>query len=109
MCQLDLFDESSTKTYINDSAERADRIRSVEDVAAHGCILHDGARDHDDIVGGAGHLLEDEVNHLAEGGILVLEQLRDAEEEVGCFVLGEFLSSKYEESDLCEEDAAFPR
>jgi hypothetical protein len=71
---------------VNDSAEGADRIRAVYNVAADRGVLHDGRGDHDDIVSGASELLDDQVDHLAERGIFVLEELRDAKEEGGGFL-----------------------
>jgi hypothetical protein len=71
---------------INNSAEGADRIGAVYDVAADRGVLHDRRCDHDDIVSGAGQLFDDQIDHLAERGILVLEQLRYTKEERGGFV-----------------------
>jgi hypothetical protein len=62
---------------VNDSAEGADGVGAVDNLAADGHILHYGSGDHDHVVGGARELLDDEVHHLAEGGVLVLEELRD--------------------------------
>jgi hypothetical protein len=62
-------------SYINNATEGADRVRAEDHVGAAAGILHDGARDHDDVLGGAGQLLDHQVNHLAETGILILEEL----------------------------------
>jgi hypothetical protein len=88
---------------INDAAKGADCIGAVYDVAADGGVLHDGGGDHDDIVGGASELLDDQVDHLAERGILVLEELRDAEEEGRGFLAAPVLAGEEEESQLGED------
>jgi hypothetical protein len=46
------------------------------------------------------------VDHLAQAGILVLEELRDAEEEGGRFGGRELLARVEEEGDLGEQDTA---
>ena len=89
-------------TYVYYATQRPDSVRSVYNIASHRCVLHYTARNHDDILGGTGQLLDDKVDHLAEGGILVLEQLGDAEEEVGGFPGRELLTSEEEEGNLCE-------
>ena len=96
-------------SYINNATQGADGIGAVDGVGAAAGILHDGAGDHDDVLGGAGELLDDEVNHLAQAGILVLEELRDAEEERGRLSGGELLARVEEEGDLGEEDTASSR
>lgn len=45
------------------------------------------------------------MDHLAQAGILVLEELRDAEEEGGCFGGRELLARVEEEGDLGEQNA----
>lgn len=95
-------------TYINDPTKRPNSIRPVHDVAAHRRgVLHNAARHHNHILGRIGQLLDDQIDHLAEGGILVLEELADAEEERGGLVGGELLAGEEEEGDFGEEDAAF--
>jgi hypothetical protein len=96
-------------SYINNATEGADRIRAEDHVGAAAGILHDGARDHDDVLGGAGQLLDHQVNHLAETGILILEELRDAEEERRGLVGRELLARVEEEGNLGEENAASSR
>lgn len=49
------------------------------------------------------------MNHLAQAGILVLEELRDTEEEGRGFVGGKLLPRVEEESYLGEEDSASSR
>ena len=48
-------------------------------------------------------LLDDEVYHLPQTGIFILEELRDSEEEGSGFIGGEALSGVKEEGDLGEE------
>lgn len=96
--------------YINNPTQRSDRIRSVDYITPHRRrVFHDRARDHDDILGRLCQLLDDEVHHLPEGGIFILKELRDAEEEGGRFVGGELLAGEEEEGDLGEEDATSAR
>lgn len=51
--------------YIDDAAEGADGIRTVDGVGATASILHDGAGNHNDILGRVGQLLDDKVDHLS--------------------------------------------
>jgi hypothetical protein len=93
---------------VDDAAEGADGVGAVYDVAADGCVLHYGGGDHDDIVGGASELLDDQVDHLAERGILVLEQLRYAKEE-GCgFLASPALSGEEQQGQLGQDHSTFP-
>lgn len=100
---------SSRTTYINDAAEGADSVGSEDGIGAAASILHNGASDHNDVLSRVGKLLDDKVDHLAEGGILVLEQLGDAKEEGGSFVGRELFTRVEEEGDLCEENATSSR
>jgi hypothetical protein len=88
---------------VNDAAEGADGIGAVYDVAADGRVLHDGRGDHDDIVGRARELLDDQVDHLAQRGILVLEELGDAEEEGRGFLAAPVLAGEEEEGQLGQD------
>lgn len=54
-------------------------------------------------------LLDDEVDHLPQTGIFVLEELGDSKEEGGGFIGRELLPSIEEKGDLCEEDATSSR
>lgn len=100
----------SKLTYIDNPTQRSNGIRPVDHITPHrSSILHDRAGDHDDILGGIGQLLDDQIHHLPETGIFVLEQLRDSEEE-GCgFVGRKLLACKEEEGDLGQEDTASSR
>ena len=89
-------------THVYYATQRPDSVRSVYDIASHCRVLHYTARNHDNILGGTGQLLDDKVDHLAEGGILVLEQLGDTEEEGGGFICSELLTGEEKKSDLCE-------
>lgn len=97
------------RPYIDNAAEGPDGVGPVDRIGTASRILHDCARDHDNVLGGAGQLLDDQVNHLAQAGILVLEELRDAKEERRRFGGREFLARIEEQSDLCEENAASSR
>ena len=85
---------------VDNAAEGADGIRAVYDVAADRGVFHDGGGDHDDIVGGASELLDDKVHHLAERGILVLEELGDAEEEGGSLLSSPALAREEQQRQL---------
>jgi hypothetical protein len=87
-------------TYVDDSAQSTDGIGSVDCVAATSGILHNGAGDHDNVLSRIGQLLDDQEDHLPQTGILILEELRDAEEESGGFLFGEYFSPVEEESNL---------
>lgn len=71
---------ASAQTNINDATKSPNGIGPVNRIGAPSRILHDRTGDHNDIFGGAGKLLDDEMDHLAEAGIFVLEQLRNTEE-----------------------------
>lgn len=88
---------------VDDSAEGADRVGAVYDVAADGGVLHDGGCDHNDIVGGASQLLDDQVDHLPESRILVLKKLRDSEEEGGGFLSSPALTSEEQQGKLGQD------
>lgn len=88
---------------VNDTAESADRIGAVDDVAADRGVLHDGGSNHDDIVGRACELLDDEVDHLAERGIFILEELGDAKEEGGGFLPAPALAGEEQQGELGED------
>jgi hypothetical protein len=94
---------------VDDTAQGTDGVCAVDDVAADGRVLHDGRGDHDDIVGRAGELLDDQVDHLAERGIFVLEELGDAEEERGGFLAAPALAGEEQQGELGEDDSAFAR
>lgn len=90
------------ETNINDTAQGSNSVGSEDGIAAAAGILHDCAGNHDDILGRVGQLLNDEVDHLSEARILILEQLRDAEEKGGCFIGRELLPGIEEKSNLGE-------
>lgn len=92
-------------THINDAAESADSIRPIDSIGATSSIFEDGTCDHDDVLSGVGQFLDDKVDHLAQTGIFVLEELRNAEEQGGGFVGGELLAGVEQEGDLGEQDA----
>lgn len=96
-------------THIDDTAQGSNGIGAVNGVAAATCVLHNCARDHDDVLGRVGQLLDDKVDHLAEARIFVLEQLRDAEEEGGGFGGGESLARVEEEGNLGQQNATSSR
>lgn len=98
-----------TGAYINDAAQRADSIRPVENITANSGILHNNTGGHDRVLCGICQLLQDQVYHLAQRGILVLEQLRDAEKERRGLICRELLPRKQEHSNLRQEGAASSR
>ena len=88
-------------------AQRPYGICSVNHITPHRRILHNTACDHDDILRSIRQLLDNQVHHLPERGIFVLEQLRNAKEE-GCrFIRRELLAGEEEQRDLGQEYAAF--
>lgn len=92
----------SESSYIDNTAQCPDSVWPEDDVGAAAGILHYGTRDHDDVLCRAGQLLNDEVDHLTQAGILVLEELRDTEEEGRGFILGKLLASVEKKGDLGE-------
>ena len=86
--------------YIYYPAQRSYSICSVNHITSHRRVLHYTARDHDDVLSRVCQLFDDKVHHLPEGGIFVLKELRDAEEEGGCFIRREFLAGEQEQCDL---------
>lgn len=94
---------------VDDTTQSSDGVGTVYDVASDSRILHDTAGNHNDILGGVGKLLDDQVDHLAEGGIFVLEQLGNAEEEGGGFILRKLFTSHKQEGDFGEQNTAFAR
>lgn len=94
---------------IDNAAQGADGVGAVDDVAADRGVLHDGGGDHDHVVSRAGQLLDDQVNHLAQRGIFVLEQLGDAEEEGGGFLASPALAGEEQQRELGEDHSALPR
>ena len=94
---------------VDDATKSTDGVGTVYDITSDSRVLHDTAGDHNNILGGVGKLLDDQVDHLAEGGIFVLEQLGDAEEEGGGFILRKFLACHKQEGDFSEQDTAFAR
>lgn len=89
-------------TNVDDAAQGSDGVGPENSVVAASGVLHDGASDHDNILCRIGQLLNDEVDHLSEAGILVLEQLRDAEEQCCGFIRWELLPGVEEKRNLGE-------
>jgi hypothetical protein len=89
--------------YINNPTQTPYGICAVHHITPHsGSILHNTARHHNHILRRLCQLLDHQVHHLPEGGILILEQLGDAKKE-GCgLVGGEFLAREEEERNLGE-------
>jgi hypothetical protein len=94
---------------VNDAAQGSDGIGAVDDVAADSSVLHDAAGDHDDILSRVGELLDDQIDHLTEGGILVLEQLGDAKEEGSSLILRKLLAGEEQQREFGEQDTTFAR
>lgn len=88
---------------IDDAAQSANSVRAVYDIAAHRGVLHDGGCDHDDIVSGASELLDDQIHHLAERRILVLEKLRDTKKQRCGFLASPALAREEEQCELGED------
>ncbi len=95
-------------SYVNNFTQRSDGIRFEDDLAIDAGIFDDALRNHNGIGCGRRQVLEDQVHHLAQRRVLVLEELRDAEEEVRRFLWRELLLREKEERDLGEQDSAVP-
>jgi hypothetical protein len=93
---------SRPTTYINNAAERSDGIGPVQNIAPNCGVLHNDTRRHDHIFGGASQLLQDQIHHLPQWRVFVLEKLGDSEEEGGGFIRRELLPGEHEDSDLRE-------
>lgn len=59
--------------YIDNTTQGPDGIWPVNNVGTTTSIFHDRAGDHNNILGGVGQLLDNEVHHLSQAGIFVLE------------------------------------
>lgn len=94
-------------THVDDAAQRANCVRAIDSLCTATCILHDRAGNHYYILGGARKLLDNKVDHLAKTGILVLEELRDAEEEGSRFVCRELLARVEKQGNLGQKYPAF--
>lgn len=88
---------------VDNATEGANGVGAVDDVAADRSVLHDGGGDHDNIIGRGGELLDDEVDHLAQRGIFVLEEFRDAEEEGRGFLAAPALAGEEQQRQLGED------
>lgn len=88
--------------HIDNPAKSTDGVRAVKHITPNGGILHNNARRHDHIFRSSRKLLQDEVNHLTQGGIPILEELRNPEEERGGLVRGELLAGEEEDGNLRE-------
>ena len=102
-------DETLDRLYggsINNAAQSTNGVRAVYNIAADRCVLHDGGCDHDNIVGGASELLDDQVHHLAQRCILVLEELRDTEEQCCGFLTSPALACEQQQCQLGEDHSA---
>jgi hypothetical protein len=73
-------------TYVDDAAERTNRVWSVDGICATTSILHDRTRNHNNILRRMRQLFDGKVHHLPKAGILILEELRDPEEQGRRFV-----------------------
>ena len=80
------------RTYINNTTESTDGVGPVYSIGAAASILHNGTRNHDNILGGVGQLLDNKVNHLSQARIFILKELGYAEEAGGGFVGRELLA-----------------
>ena len=101
--------QQTKRAYINNTAKGPNRICPVQDITANGGILHDDTGRHDRILRGICQLLQDQVDHLSQRGILILEEFRDTEEQRGGLVRGELFPSKHEDTDLGQESATYSR
>lgn len=81
-------------TYVYYPAQRSDSVCPVQYITPNSCVLHDTARDHDNILSSIRQFLDNQVHHLPQRRIFVLKQLGDAEEERGGFVRREPLPSE---------------
>ena len=87
-------------TYVDYPTKSSDGISSIENVTSDRRIFHDTACHHDSIFSCICQLFNNQVNHLPQGGIFVLEELRDAKKEGCCFIGWELLPGKEKESNL---------
>lgn len=63
---------------------------------------------NDDILSDAGHLLDGQIAHAAECGIIGLEELGHGKESLSCFRGPQVLPLVYEIKDLGEDVSTFP-
>lgn len=96
------------EAYINNPTKRPDRIRPIQNITTNSRILHNNTRRHNRILRGICQLLQDQIDHLSQRGVLILEQLRDTEEKRGGLVRRELLPGEQENGDLGQESATCP-
>lgn len=96
-------------TYVNDPAKRPNRICPVQNITANRGILHDNTGGHDRILCRLRQVLENQIHHLSQRGILILEELRNAKEQRRRLVRRELLPGEDEDSNLGQESATYAR
>ena len=94
---------------INNSTKRTDSICSIDNITAHLTILHDTACHHDNILGSVGQLFDDQVYHLAQASVFVLEQFGDTKEQRSGFVGGESFAREEQQGNFGQENSTSSR
>lgn len=101
--------DGEATSYIDYPAKSSYRICFIQNIASDRGIFHYAASDHDDIFCGVCQFLYDQIHHLPQGGIFVLEKLGYAEEKGGGLVRRESLPSKEEQRNFGKENTALFR
>src|SRR3954453_14024969 len=86
--------------YVYYSTKRPNRIGPIYVFTSEIAILHDNACRHDDIFGCVCKLFQDEVDHLPQRRIFVLEKFRYAKEKRGSFGGWKLLAGKEKHGNL---------
>ena len=87
---------------VGDRRQDPDGVCAVEvDGRVH--VLHQAAGDDDDLVRAGAHVLDDEVDHAAQGRVPGLEELGHAEKDLGRLFFGEGLPLDEEVEELGDD------
>ena len=90
------------RTYVYYPAESPNGIYPVENVAPHSCVFHYATCDHNDILRSTRKLFDDQVHHLPERRVFVLEKFGDPKEEGRSFVGRKPFAGEEKEGNFCE-------
>ena len=68
--------QSTSWTYIDDATQRPNRVGTIYDLRIWLHIFHDTACDHDDVLCRNRQLFDGQVNHLTQGALVKVMNVR---------------------------------